>query len=86
MTKTESFSVEQLKAKLNQEHQRLLNELMMALKNLHQRTEITMESLRDGNALDSNLIVNASGISESIARWNLVRDLIPYLYEELPEK
>jgi hypothetical protein len=80
---TESFGIEQLKARLNSEHQRLIVELNSNLKNLKQRTEMAIESLKDGKALDSHLIVNASGISELIAKWNMVRDLIPYLYEEL---
>lgn len=82
----DSFGVERLKVRLNAEHERLINTLIMELKNLHQRTGIAIEALRDGKALDAHLIVNAGSITESIARWNMVRDLIPYLYEELEKK
>lgn len=83
---TESFGVEQLKARLHSEHQRLIVELNSNLRNLKQRTEMAIESLKDGKALDAHLIVNAGGISELIAKWNMVRDMIPYLYEELEKK
>lgn len=86
MAKKDSFGVEQLKARLHNEHQRLIVELNSSLKNLKQRTEMAIVALQDGKALDAHLIVNASGISEMIAKWNLVRDLTPYLYEELEKK
>lgn len=83
---TEPFGVDRLKARLTSEHERLINVLMMDLKNLHMRTAIAMEALRDGKELDVHLIVNAGTVTESIARWNMVRQLIPYLYEELEKK
>jgi len=86
MTRKDSFGVEQLKARLHSEHQRLIVELKSNLSNLRQRTEMAIESLKDGKALDAHLIVNAGGISELIAKWNMVRDMIPYLYEGLEKK
>jgi hypothetical protein len=83
---SDEFGIERLKARLNNEHERLINVLMMELKNLHQRTGIAIESLKDGKALDVHLIINAGSVTESIARWNMVRDLIPYLYPELEKK
>lgn len=84
--KKDSFGVEQLKVRLHSEHQRLIVTLMSELKNLKLRTEHTIEALRDGKQLDSHLVVNAASITELIAKWNMVRDLIPYLYEELEKK
>lgn len=80
------FGVERLKIRLNNDHQRLIVTLMSSLKNLQQRTEMAIEALRDGKALDVHLVVNAGGITEEIARWNMLRDLIPYLYEGMDKK
>lgn len=81
-----NFGVERLKVRLTSDHERLIVTLKNSLFNLKIRTEQTIQALGDGKALDVHLVVNAAGITEEIARWNMVRDLIPYLYEELEKK
>ncbi len=48
------------------------------LRNLAERVAQARETLAANKQLDPHLIVNASAISEYIARWNLVLHLIPY--------
>lgn len=54
-------------------------ELEHALKQLRARVNASIEGLEKGEELDPNLIMNASGIATHIARYNLLRDLLPYV-------
>ena len=83
MTPDEEFLFSQLKNRLHSEHERVSATLLSELLNLQVRVKNAIESLRDGKGLDAHLVVNAAGITESIARWNMVRDLIPYTNPEV---
>lgn len=48
------------------------------LRDLQERVARAREDLAAGEGLDSNLIVNAGGLSGLIAEYNLLRDLAPY--------
>lgn len=76
----DSFEIEQLKARLHSEHQRLIVELNSNLKNLKQRKEMAIEALKDGKALDAHLIVNASGISSPTSIRNSPNELQPLFH------
>lgn len=83
MTEDEQFFVDRLKSRLTNERKQVAITLLSELKNLHVRTKNAIEALQEGQLLDAHLIVNASGITESIARWNLVCDLLPYLSPQI---
>lgn len=83
MTPDEEWLFGQLKGRLQSEHERLATVLLSELQNLQVRVKQAIESLRDGKGLDAHLVVNAAGITESIARWNMVRDLLPYTSPEV---
>lgn len=83
MSPDEEWLYGQLKSRLQKEHERVAAILLSELKNLQVRVNNAVESLRDGKALDAHLVVNAAGITESIARWNMVRDLLPYTSPEV---
>lgn len=59
--------------------------LASELEGLAQNVERALENLAQGKALDEHLIQNASSIATRIARYNLLRDLVPYLEEEDPQ-
>ena len=75
------FAVQQAKRRLEIERQSVNVNLESLLKNLKQRVDMALKSLKDGDSLDEHLIVNASSLTGLIARYNLVRDLGPYLDE-----
>lgn len=83
MSPDDEFLYGQLKARLDSEHQRVAATLHSELLNLQVRVKHAIEALRDGKGIDAHLVVNAGGITESIARWNMVRDLLPYTNPEV---
>lgn len=79
------FALKQVTRCLESERKKVNANLELMLKNLKQRVEMALTSLKEGGSLDEHLIVNASSITGLIARYNLVRDLSPYL-DEVKEK
>lgn len=65
------------KTRIETEHGSVHGRLRSELVNLRMRVTRAIESLEADDGLDEFLIVNASGITADIARWNLVRDLLP---------
>lgn len=75
------FALQQAKSRLETERKSLNVNLESQLKNLKQRVDMALKALKDGDSLDEHLIVNASSLTGLIGRYNLVRDLVPYLNE-----
>lgn len=73
------FEKEALQRRLNSDRKTVKAQLTSELKNLAMRTERALEALKSEDGLDAHLIVNASSISGLIERWNLIRDLTPYI-------
>lgn len=56
-------------------------QILSDLRYLAQKVSGALKDLEEGRPLDEHLIVNASGISAYIARYNLLTDLLPYINE-----
>jgi hypothetical protein len=70
-----------LRTRLEIEQTRNIQQLESDLRQLAQGIATAREAIKRGDFLDEHLIVNASGISARIARYNLTRDSLPYLKE-----
>ncbi len=75
----DAFRIERLRVRLEVNHAALRRELVASLRYLSECVDRGRRAIEAGEPLDPHLIVNASGLSETIARWNLVRDLLPYV-------
>lgn len=56
--------------------------LRHGLEQLKIRVERALSDLEAEEQIDEHLIVNASGLTADIAKWNLIRDLHPYVNQE----
>lgn len=78
----QKLSYRMLATRIKNEHDGTAMRLKSALKALEVNVQRALRALEDGEGLDAHLIVNASSITEEIARWNLARDLMPLVQEE----
>ena len=76
------FKHRMLLTRLRVESEGTKNRLQAALRDLEHKAQSARRDLEAGKALDAHLIVNASSITEEIARWNLVRDILPLVEDE----
>lgn len=77
-----SVMLRMLASKLSVDKDAARLHLESQLRSLSQEVESARKSLADGSRLNEHLIVNASGLSALIARWNMLLDLGPYMDKE----
>lgn len=82
MKREEGFGIGRLRNKVTNERKTLQQRLASDLLVLAQRVKHAQQSLDKGESLDAYLIVNFSGMTETIARLNMINDISPYLEDD----
>jgi hypothetical protein len=76
---TSSFECEALHRRLLHERDRVRRDLLHEIKRLRDNLRSAEQRLGEGRTVDAHLIANAATMTESIARWNMTVDLLPFL-------
>ena len=71
-----------LKQRIIAEHKGSYGRLANSLMHLEQEIGSAQRALAEGKPVNAHLIANASMLTEEIARWNLARDLMPFVQED----
>lgn len=80
-----AYFVGRLRTRMATEQDSITARLGSLLRNGEQQFKRALEELAAGERIDAHLITNLEQITGEIARWNLIRDLKPYL-EQPPDE
>lgn len=71
-----------LQRRLNSESASLRSAIASELRSLGHKIERALTNLNSDQRLDAHLIANSVMLTDQIARWNLIRDLMPMVTDE----
>ena len=57
-------------------------DLLAEIINLEHRLRSARQAVESGARVDEHMIANAAMMTSTIARWNLVRDLLPFVEDK----
>jgi len=82
MPDDQARAIRALKHRIITEHKGSYGRLINSLRYLEQEIGSAQRALAEGKPVNAHLISNASMLTEEIARWNLARDLLPFVQDD----
>ena len=79
---TTPFNVSMLRHRLDSVRVTAQRDLLAEIVNLEHRLRSARQAIESGAHVDEHLIANAAMMTSTIARWNLVRDLLPFVEDK----
>lgn len=76
------IAIDTLHRRLEHERDYSRRELLSEIRNLTDRLKRAKEAIEAGERVDPHLVANSAMVTETVARWNVAREMLPFLQME----